>query len=157
MALLKAQSLNAQRKGAIAILCVSLIGCASLGWSKPESSGVQPVNMALSTVTIADIKQTSANTIAQPKSVQLKGRVSNHAPLLGKSAYELQDTTGSIWVIATEPIPTIGDEVVIQGKLLYQSIPLNGKEQGDSYIEQQQLLQRSPAVRSDRGGMRSKG
>ncbi|MBD2038645.1 hypothetical protein H6F76_27200 [Leptolyngbya sp. FACHB-321] len=113
--------------------------------------------MSLSTVTIADIKQTSANTIAQTKSVQLKGRVSNHAPLLGKSAYELQDTTGSIWVIATEPIPGTGDEVVIQGKLLYQSIPLNGKEQGDSYIEQQQLLQRSPAVKSDRGGMRNKG
>jgi hypothetical protein len=157
MGSLKAQSLNAQRKGAIAILCVSLIGCTPLGWSQMESSGIQPVNMALSTVTIATIKQTSANTSAQTKSVQLKGRVSNHAPLLGKSAYELQDTTGSIWVIATEPIPTIGDEVVIQGRLLYQSIPLNGKEQGDSYIEQQQLLQRSPALKSDRGGMRSEG
>ena len=157
MALLKAQLLNAQKKGAIAILCVSLIGCASLSWSKTESNGVQPVNMALSTVTIDDIKQTSANTLAQTKSVQLKGRVSNHAPLLGKSAYEIQDTTGSIWVIATEPIPSRGDEVIIQGKLLYQSIPLNGKEQGDFYIEQHQLLQRSPAVKSDRGGMGSKG
>jgi len=157
MALLKAQLLNAQKKGAIAILCVSLIGCASLSWSKTESNGVQPVNMALSTVTIDDIKQTSANTLAQTKSVQLRGRVSNHAPLLGKSAYELQDTTGSIWVIATEPIPSRGDEVIIQGKLLYQSIPLNGKEQGDFYIEQHQLLQRSPAVKSDRGGMGSKG
>ncbi|HEY9896804.1 MAG TPA: hypothetical protein V6D34_15585 [Candidatus Sericytochromatia bacterium] len=157
MALLKAQLLNAQKKGAIAILCVSLIGCASLSWSKTESNGVQPVNMALSTVTIDDIKQTSANTLAQTKSVQLRGRVSNHAPLLGKSAYELQDTTGSIWVIATEPIPSTGDEVIIQGKLLYQSIPLNGKEQGDFYIEQHQLLQRSPAVKSDRGGMGNKG
>ncbi|XHX77334.1 MAG: hypothetical protein RBJ76_23290 [Stenomitos frigidus ULC029] len=156
MGLLTAQRLNAPRKGAIALVCVSLIGCTSLGWSKTESSGIQPVNLALSTVTIASIKQTSANTIAQPKSVQLKGRVSNHAPLLGKSAYELQDTTGSIWVIATEPVPTMGDEIVIQGRLLYQSIPLNGKEQGDSYVEQQ-LLQRSPAMKSDRGAMRSKG
>ncbi len=157
MAFLKAQLLNAPGKGAIAILCASLIGCASLSWSKTEGSGVQPVNMALSTVTIASIKQTSANTIAQAQNVQLKGRVSNHAPLLGKSAYELQDTTGSIWVIATDPVPSTGDEVVIQGRLRYQSIPLNGKEQGDSYIEQQQLLQRSPAVKSDRGDLRRQG
>jgi hypothetical protein len=54
-------------------------------------------------------------------------------------------------VVTTEQSPNLGDEVVLKGKLLYRSIPLNGKEQGSLYIEQQQELQRTPAAKSDRG------
>lgn len=124
-------SSKAQRQGMIAILCVSLMGCSPF-----SEAGVKPVDAAIDILTIAVIKEVPMAN-AQAKIVQLKGRVSKHAPLLGRSAYELQDTTGSIWVLSTGATPKIGDEVVIKGKLLYQSIPLNGKELGDSYIEQQ--------------------
>ena len=128
------------------LLVLSLAGCASFSWSKPGSS-IQPVEFAIDTSTIATIKQSpQLNTI-----VQIKGRVSNRAPLLGKSVYELQDPTGSIWVLTKDTIPNVGDEIVLKGKLLYRSIPLNGKEEGSLYIEQQQQ-QRTSVLKSDRGG-----
>jgi hypothetical protein len=143
---------NVQTQRSIATLlgmsfvAISFTGCASLGWSKP-GSGILPVE-AIDTRPIASVKQApQVNAI-----VQIKGRVSNRAPLLGKSAYELQDTTGSLWVLTTDSIPSLGDEVVLKGKLLYRSIPLNGQEQGSLYIEQQQELQRTPATKSDRRG-----
>lgn len=135
----------------MSLVAMSLAGCTALGWSKPDS-GIQPVD-ATDTGTIATIKQMpQVNAI-----VQIKGRVSNRAPLLGKTAYELQDPTGSLWVLTTAPPPNIGDEIVLKGKLLYRSIPLNGREQGSLYIEQQQELQRTPALKSDRVRMRDGG
>ncbi|PSB28457.1 hypothetical protein [Stenomitos frigidus] len=136
----------------VTLLAMTIIGCAPLSGSKPDSV-MQPVGFAIDASTIATVKQTSQmNAI-----VQIKGRVSNRAPLLGKTAYELQDPTGSIWVLTTDPIPTIGDEIVLKGKLLYRSIQLNGKEQGSLYIEQQQQLQRKPALKSDHAGMKDEG
>lgn len=156
MGSLNAQSSKAQRQGIIAILCVSLIGCAHLGWSKTDNSSIQSVNFAIDPMTIAALKQMSTETSAHTKIVQIKGKVGNRAPLLGKTAYELQDSTDSIWVLATDPIPNAGDEVVIQGKLLYQSILINGKEQGSAYIEQQQL-QHMAGMKSEVGGLKAEG
>jgi hypothetical protein len=130
------------------LLAISLAGCAPSVWSKP-GSGIQPVDFASATSTIASIKQAPQVNA----SVQIKGRVSKRAPLLGKSAYELHDQTDSIWVLATDPIPNIGDEVVLKGKLVYRSILLNGRDQGALYIEQQQL-QSTPALKSDRPRLR---
>lgn len=133
------------------LLALSLAGCAPSVWSKP-GSGMQPIDLAIDTSTIATITQApKVNAI-----VQIKGRVSHRAPLLGKVGYELQDPTGNIWVITTASSPNIGDEVVLKGRLLYRSILLNGKEQGSLYIEQQQELQRTPALKSDRAGVRLK-
>ncbi|SRR5579883_505205 len=129
------------------MVLISLTGCAHLGWPIVDGHGFQPVLLAMDTLTIAAIKQSpSVNTI-----VQVKGRVANRAPLLGKTAYELQDGTGSIWVLTTDAAPNPGDTVVIQGKLLYQSISPDGSSgsPGESiYIEQQRQLQHSPALKS---------
>lgn len=127
------------------LLMLCLTGCASLG-SSQGSSGIQPVGFAIATSTIAALKQApTANMI-----VQIKGQVGHQVPLLGKTAYELSDATGSIWVIAADAIPKPGDGVVVEGKLLYQTIQLNGQEQGSVYLEQQRRLQHTPAVKSDR-------
>ncbi|MBW4695210.1 MAG: hypothetical protein KME27_25965 [Lyngbya sp. HA4199-MV5] len=143
----KARKFTARKSWTIAILllwCVT--GCGSFDGSQ-GSSGIQPVGFAIATSTIESLKQApNVNAI-----VQIKGQVGQRVPLLGKTAYELSDATGSIWVIATDAIPNPGDGVVVEGKLLYQSIPLNGKEQGSVYLEQQRQLQHTSAVKSDRG------
>lgn len=129
----------------VTLLALVLSGCIPSSWSK-DDSGIQSSESPLRVFTIAAIKQESnVNAI-----FQLRGKVINRAPLLGKAVYEIQDPTGRIWVLTTEQSPKIGDEVVLKGKLLYRSIPLNGKEQGALYIEQQQELQRTSAVKRDR-------
>ncbi|MBW4472960.1 MAG: hypothetical protein KME45_21670 [Stenomitos rutilans HA7619-LM2] len=130
----------------VALLMMGLTGCVSFGEAQ-GSGGIQPVEFAIATNTIATLKQTPhVNAI-----VKVKGQVGQRVPLLGKTAYELSDATGSLWVIATDAIPNLGDGVVVEGKLLYQTIQLNGREQGSVYLEQQRQLQHTPAVKSDRG------
>ena len=69
--------------------------------------------------------------------VNLSGRVTTRAPLLGQQAYEIQDDTGEIWVLTTADAPALGMAVQVRGKVRYASILLAGKEQGSVYIEQQ--------------------
>ncbi len=140
-------SSNAQNQWSIAlVLLISLMGCNRLGWANVEQTGIQPIQFTIEAASIASVQASNVNAV-----VQVQGRVSNRAPLLGKTAYELQDATGSIWVLSTAPVPNVGDTVVIKGKLLYQSILLNGREQGATYLEQQQELQRTPALKSEGG------
>lgn len=75
----------------------------------------------------------------------LKGKVGTRVPLLGGQVYELQDDTGTVWVLTQEKPPNPGDKVVIKGQVRFQSIPLDGKEQGSLYIEQQEQVEPSPA------------
>ena len=115
---------------------VGLVGCSNLaqlgmGGFTLGSIGVNPTK-------ISDISQ-NPNVDAI---VYLQGQVINRAPLLGSGAYKLKDATGTIWVIANQSIPNVGDEVLIKGKLQFQSIPIGGQELGEVYVQEEQLLNR---------------
>jgi uncharacterized protein YdeI (BOF family) len=69
--------------------------------------------------------------------VFLSGKVTTRAPLLGQQAYEIQDETGTIWVLTKANAPAPGMTVQVRGKVRYESIVLAGKDQGSVYIEQQ--------------------
>ncbi|MBW4492646.1 MAG: hypothetical protein KME26_06055 [Oscillatoria princeps RMCB-10] len=80
--------------------------------------------------------------------VYVQGKVEKRAPFLGAGAYQLQDATGSIWVITNKTLPNQGDEVSIKGSVNYESIPVAGLEIGEVYIKEQEQLQRKPAPKS---------
>lgn len=97
---------------------------------------------------ITDIK----NPKQVNSTVYLKGNVGNQASFIGGGAYELQDTTGSIWILTKQPLPQKGDELIIQGKVEYQSMPLifaaGGKAVGEIYVQEQQQLEHKPVKNS---------
>jgi hypothetical protein len=68
--------------------------------------------------------------------VQVQGKVSRHAPLLGKTAYELEDATGKIWVVSKDTPPAIGAEVSIRGIVRHQPNELE-RSLPFTYLEQQ--------------------
>lgn len=70
--------------------------------------------------------------------VHLKGRVGDRVPLVGGQVYQLEDTTGTIWVITEQPIAQSGEQIEVKGWVRYQSIPLAGQEYGEPYIEEQE-------------------
>ncbi|HIK28757.1 MAG: hypothetical protein N3E45_12860 [Oscillatoriaceae bacterium SKW80] len=87
---------------------------------------------------ISELQQArDANT-----TVYLKGTVGSLAPFLEGGAYQLQDATGSIWVVTDGALPAQGDIVKIKGNVTYQSIPIAGKELGEIYIKEIEQLQR---------------
>lgn len=99
------------------ILCISLVSCGK-SW-----------------VTVAEISpQKSERTIF------LKGRVSQVAPLIDRGAYQLDDGTGKIWVVTSQTAPQLGEEINLRGKIKFQSLPFAEQELGELYlIELEQL------------------
>lgn len=80
--------------------------------------------------------------------VYLQGKVENRAPFVGNAAYQLQDASGSIWVLTKQALPQLGDEMMLKGQVRYKSIKLKGlaEDLGEVYIEEVELLERTPAA-----------
>lgn len=72
--------------------------------------------------------------------VYLKGTVGTQAPFLGSGAYQLQDRTGSIWVVTDETLPTPGETLILKGQVKHQSIPIAGQDLGEVYVEELEQL-----------------
>lgn len=78
---------------------------------------------------------------ATPSStVYVQGQVVKEVPLLSTRAYELQDDTGTIWVVTEEKIPTQDKPVLIQGKVKQKNIRLGTQNLKEVYIEEQKRL-----------------
>ncbi len=120
--------------------CFLLIGGGLTSCSSVPLSlgGINLGNFSGNVTKISDIRQNS--NVAD--TVYLQGQVANRAPFLANGAYKIQDATGTIWVLTNQTLPNIGDEVLIKGQPLFQSIPISGQEAGEVYIQEQQQLRR---------------
>lgn len=116
-------------------LLVGLLGCSRPALEAGQTQ-FRPEAMFstldFSTVKISDLQKQKTNF-----TVHLQGKIGAQAPLAGLSAYELEDATGKIWVVTKSAPPAPGTEVKVVGKVRYQRILLNGKDQGSVYIEQE--------------------
>jgi hypothetical protein len=117
---------QAVKFGSLSLVIIGLYGCTS--WVK---SGLG----------VTAVEQIQTNW-QQKDTVYLKGIVENRAPFLQSGAYQLQDDTGSIWVMTNSTLPNIGDRLVIKGQVSYQSIPLAGQELGEVYVTELEQLER---------------
>jgi hypothetical protein len=69
--------------------------------------------------------------------VYVQGKVEKVVPLLQQRAYQINDSTGKIWVVTNQTSWRENEQVVVKGKLRYKSIPLAGKEFGEVYVQEQ--------------------
>lgn len=111
---------------ALSLLLGGLLGCTNLAQT---GIGVSE---------IGDIQQ----NWQKYSTVYVKGTVEKQAPFLGTGAYQVQDATGTIWVVTQESLPSQGDEVLLKGQVKYQSIPIAGQELGEVYVDEVEQLQR---------------
>jgi hypothetical protein len=85
---------------------------------------------------------TQIGSLETPKSIDsnvyLKGKVSDRSPFLQGGAYQLDDRTGKIWIMTANNLPSLGTEIAIEGKVYYQSIPIENREWGELYIIQEE-------------------
>ncbi|NJP08361.1 MAG: hypothetical protein HC866_01895 [Leptolyngbyaceae cyanobacterium RU_5_1] len=117
----------------VLLVGIAIVGCNSLAVSETGKS-TAPTPTGPPTVAIQEIQNNSISG----STVYLKGLVGDRVPILGGMVYQLQDTTGTIWVLTTGQAPPQAQEVVIKGIPRFKSIPLNGKEHGSVYVEQQE-------------------
>ena len=90
-----------------------------------------------------NLNTTKIEAIAQNRKVgakvYLRGTVENRAPFLGAGAYQLSDRTGTVWVFTTDPLPPLGEKMLLRGRVQYEAIEVSGSENldiGDFYIEE---------------------
>ncbi len=72
-----------------------------------------------------------------PLPVCVAGTVGDRAPIVGGQLYQLKDSSGSIWIVSSDTSLQPGQSVKMKGTLQFQSIVIDGAEQGEVYIEQQ--------------------
>lgn len=111
----------------VLLFVTGLVGCQSI--SQSESW----INFNTAKIELLQQKQKIG------AKVYLRGKVKSHAPFLGAGAYQLQDDTGSIWVFTTQPLPPVGEDLLIQGKVEYKSLlikEMKGKDIGDVYFKE---------------------
>ena len=78
---------------------------------------VQPELLNRVGIGVTAIGDISANPIQhRGKTVTVRGKVVNQAGILGVGTYELQDSSGSIWVLTQAGIPELQTEVFIKGQ-----------------------------------------
>ncbi|MBL0209723.1 MAG: hypothetical protein IPQ13_02250 [Holophagaceae bacterium] len=77
------------------------------------------------------------------KSVKVKGRVidSNQLPFVGTRFYKIQDSTGELWVATKDPLPGLGETLVVTGEL-HNAAVLGGASMGIQIRERGRLKAR---------------
>ncbi len=68
--------------------------------------------------------------------VYVSGKVERKVPLLEKQMYQIEDSTGKIWVLTNQKGWKVGEKVVVKAIPQYESIPISGAELGKVYLEE---------------------
>ncbi|MBD2387903.1 hypothetical protein [Cylindrospermum sp. FACHB-282] len=115
------------RLGLTFLLVVGLCSCGNSGLSGGK------LGIGTNVTPIRAIKPPQDNQ----STVYIQGKVSKQAPLIKEQLYQIDDTTGKIWVVTKQTNLQEGQQVVFKGKVRYRSIPLAGKEFGEVYLEEE--------------------
>ncbi|WP_017653224.1 hypothetical protein [Fortiea contorta] len=111
------------------LLIIGLCGC---GGGSPSGWNAGSFRIGSNITPIRDIRPEQNNQ----DTVYIQGKVERQVPLLQRWAYQINDSTGKIWVVTNQTDLTAGKPVVIKGKVRYKSIPLASKEFGEVYLEE---------------------
>ncbi len=99
---------------------------------------------SLTSSNLLDRKETiPINAIADNKnheSIYITGTVIKVAPLLGNNAYQVQDSTGTIWVITPANLPSLGQTILIKCNIKSQSVSLITQELDELYLVELEKL-----------------
>lgn len=71
-----------------------------------------------------------------PLPICVAGVVGDRAPLVDEQLYQLKDSSGSIWIVSSDTSLQMGQSVKMKGRLQFQSIVIEGTEQGEVYIDE---------------------
>ena len=119
------------------IAAITAVNCSSAA-NLPGSS--EPTGVHLPSGIAQIVRPTVAIqslTVDQPsKAVQIQGTVVQQAPLLTGGLYQVQDESGTIWVLSAEAAPAIASNVSVVGTLTVEAIAVEGIDISDFYLSE---------------------
>ncbi|MDB9459794.1 hypothetical protein PN480_02805 [Dolichospermum circinale CS-1225] len=112
-------------------LCCSLItGIYACNNQVNSGINLEKFKIGANVTPIQKISQKNQDT-----TIYIQGTVEKTAPLIKKKAYQINDSTGKIWIITNQGNFRVGENVVLKGNVQYKKISLAGKEYGGIYLE----------------------
>jgi hypothetical protein len=127
----------------IRYLFLGLLAAIVTGCQVPTAVAEFSFPKLLSQLSVTSINQLQQSRPRVPTQVNLRGKVQKLVPLAGATAYQLQDSSGSIWVISPNR-PNVGDILLIRGQTRYEAIIVTGQDRGEVYIQEQEVIERQP-------------
>ncbi|MFO5528218.1 MAG: hypothetical protein ACLBM1_10380 [Cuspidothrix sp.] len=115
----------------VGLFCILITGLYACGQEGKSGINLQNLTIGANVTPIQKITPQNKDT-----TVYIQGKVEKTAPLIKQKAYQINDSTGKIWVITNQGNFQIGEQVVLKGNVQYQSIPLAGQEYGEIYLEE---------------------
>ncbi len=112
--------------GLAPFLLSGLLSCSNLSEYGMNAIGVN-------VTPISQLKPQKNNNNAP---VYVQGKVERKVPLLEQQIYQIEDSTGKIWVVTNQKGWKVGDKVVVKALRRYESIPMVGAEMGELYLEE---------------------
>jgi hypothetical protein len=88
-------------------------------------------------VGVTEIQEVVADPSARD-TVTVKGKVVNQVGLFGQGVYELQDSTGTVWVVTKTGLPAIDSTVIVKGQP-QEGLSLGGQNFGVTIREAERL------------------
>lgn len=108
----------------ICYISIGLFSCSNINFT--DITGVR--------ADITPIKELTPQ--ADQTTVYVRGKVTKQVPLLkNERLYQLDDSTGKVWILTHKTDWKVGQEVQTKGKIKYKKIPIADKDFSDIYLE----------------------
>lgn len=99
-------------------------------------SNVSEYGMNAIGVNVTSISELKPQKSDNDAPVYVQGKVERKVPLLEQQMYQIDDSTGKVWVLTNQKGWKVGDKVVVKALPRYESIPVSGAELGKLYLEE---------------------
>ena len=122
-------------------LLLVALGCL-LGACSPSPEASPPIQGVFSSLPKIDgLRGTQpiellTNTPAETGVNNIKGTVVQHVPLVEQWLYQIDDASGSLWVLTSVEPPAVGSQVLIKAQVQYERILLSGSDIGEHYAQE---------------------
>ena len=129
-------------KRALVLLALLLGGCAVAETSSP--SVPSRLDVPLPSVSLPGLRmpgQSAAiSSISRDRAgdnVSISGRVTQRVAILEGWIYQINDDTGSLWVLAGRSDPIVGDIATVSGVIRHEAIMVDPIDASEVYLEEQ--------------------
>ncbi|MEM6399889.1 MAG: hypothetical protein AAF757_06590 [Cyanobacteria bacterium P01_D01_bin.116] len=100
-------------------------------------SNVNEYGMNAIGANVTSIKELKPQKNDKNAPVYVSGKVERKVPLLEeKQMYQINDSTGKIWVLTNQKGWKVGEKVVVKAIPQFQSIPMSGTDLGEVYLKE---------------------
>ena len=122
----------------LSIVIVGLSGCSAADVSGPDAPAAE-MPVRLPTVRLSSRPATAIDSLSEnqvDKTVSVSGEVVQRAALLEGWMYQVQDETGSLWVLTNRSAPEVGEMATVEGSIRYEPIVVGEIDAGEVYLEE---------------------